>query len=191
MLLVYLNGLWTVGLWWDGSQVRGQMITCRIQNRVTQPVYNRIIIKVSHYAIQYSIRGDWEVIVNFRKSWNDTKLVRSENREMESNLVGFKTLYFMDPDLAQSLIGQHAEQSEVSSSPGQIPDPVLNIFFCIFLFGLRWRFPPLPWVFTVWHNDPAAPQDHGGTCRIQTRDLCLRSLVHALYCTVGCQPKAL
>ena len=29
-------------------------------------------------------------------------------------------------------------------------------------FGLRWRFPPLPWVCTVLHNDPAAPQDQCG-----------------------------
>ena len=48
--------------------------------------------------------------------------------------------------------------------------------FCIF-FCLRWRFPPLPWTFTVLPNDPAAPQDHCGRNRIRTRDLWLRSLV--------------
>ena len=38
---------------------------------------------------------------------------------------------------------------------------VLHILISsISFFGLRWRFPPLPWVFTVWHNDRAAPQDH-------------------------------
>ena len=41
-------------------------------------------------------------------------------------------------------------------------DPI--IFFCIF-FG------PQVEVFTVLHNDPAAPPDHCGRCRIRTRDL--------------------
>ena len=62
-----------------------------------------------------------------------------------------------------------------------------NIFFYIYIyfFGLRWRFPPLPWVFTVLHNDPAAPQDHCGRCRNRIRDLCLRSLAHYQWATTS------
>ena len=37
-------------------------------------------------------------------------------------------------------------------------------------------FPLYPQIYTVLHNDPAAPQDHCGRCRIRTRDLCLRSM---------------
>ena len=44
-------------------------------------------------------------------------------------------------------------------------------FFCIYFFGPRRSFPPLPWDFTVLHNDPAVPQVHCGRLRIRTRDL--------------------
>ena len=41
-----------------------------------------------------------------------------------------------------------------------------------YLFGPWFRFPHLARDFTVLHNDPAAPQGHGGRCRIQTQDFC-------------------
>ena len=46
-----------------------------------------------------------------------------------------------------------------------------------FIFASGGGLPTLPWDFTVLHNDPAAPQDHCGWCRIRTRDLCPRSMV--------------
>ena len=55
----------------------------------------------------------------------------------------------------------------------------VHIFF-IFL-ALRWRFPPLPWDFTVLHNDPAAPLDHSERCRIRTRGLFPRSLARCQW----------
>ena len=44
---------------------------------------------------------------------------------------------------------------------------LIFIFFKYFLWP-QVEVPPLPWVFTVYHNDPAAPQDHCGRCRIRT-----------------------
>ena len=58
-------------------------------------------------------------------------------------------------------------------------------FFCIYFFGLRWRFPPLPWDFTVLHNDPAAHQDHCCRCRIRIRDHCPRSLARYQWVTTS------
>ena len=51
-----------------------------------------------------------------------------------------------------------------------------TVYIMYIFFDLRWRFPPLPWDFTVLYNDPAAPQDHCGRCWIRTRDFCPRSL---------------
>ena len=45
-----------------------------------------------------------------------------------------------------------------------------------FFFGPQVEVPPSTLRFTVLHNDPAAPQDRCGRCRIQTQDLCARSL---------------
>ena len=60
-----------------------------------------------------------------------------------------------------------------------LPFHFIDIFFFVYIFfGPRRRFPPLPWDFTVLHNDPAVPQDHCGRLRIRTRDLCPRSLAH-------------
>ena len=55
-----------------------------------------------------------------------------------------------------------------------------NIFFC-----LSFRFPSLPWDFTVLHKEPAVPQDHCGRCRIQTGDLCPRSLGRHQWATTS------
>ena len=38
---------------------------------------------------------------------------------------------------------------------------------------------------TLFHNDPAAHQDHCGRCRIRTRDICLRSLVRYQWVTTS------
>ena len=48
----------------------------------------------------------------------------------------------------------------------------LGFFFFKSFFCLRGRFLSLPWDFLLYHNDPAAHQDHCGRCRIRTRDLC-------------------
>ena len=62
----------------------------------------------------------------------------------------------------------------------------LSCMGCCIFFGLRWRSPPpLPGVYTIWHNDPAAPQDHWGRCRIRTRDFCLRSLARYHWATTS------
>ena len=60
------------------------------------------------------------------------------------------------------LVSSRCEQESLFSSS----------FFC-----LRGRFPSLPWDFLLYHNDPAARQDHCGRCRIRTQELCPRSLV--------------
>ena len=53
-----------------------------------------------------------------------------------------------------------------------------NCFEKIF-FASGVGFPLYPEMFYIhYHNDPAAHQDHCGRCRIQTWDLCPRSLVH-------------
>ena len=39
------------------------------------------------------------------------------------------------------------------------PESDPDLFFFVYIFvGPRWRFSPLPWDFTVLHNDPAVPQ---------------------------------
>ena len=66
---------------------------------------------------------------------------------------------------------------------------IQEIFYFIYVFASGGGFPPLPWDFTVLNNDPAAPQDHCGRCRIRTRDFCPRSLAHYQWATTS--PKKL
>ena len=58
----------------------------------------------------------------------------------------------------------------------------LSLFFRYFLPQVEVS--PLPWYFTVLHNDPAAPQNHYGRCRIRTRDFCTRSLVRYQWASI-------
>ena len=58
------------------------------------------------------------------------------------------------------------------------PRPPHLLFFVYFL-APGGGSPLYPEIFTLVHNDPAAHQDHCGRCRIQTRDLCARSLVQS------------
>ena len=51
---------------------------------------------------------------------------------------------------------------------------VLSFNFRFFASG--GGYPLYPEIFTVLHNDPAAPQKHCGRCQIRTRDFCPRSL---------------
>ena len=51
-------------------------------------------------------------------------------------------------------------------------------YFKLLFMHLWWRSPPLPCDFcTVLHNYPASLREYCGRCRIQTRDLCPRSLM--------------
>ena len=52
--------------------------------------------------------------------------------------------------------------------------------YLIFASGVCYSmFPSLPWDFyIITHTDPAAHKDYCGRCRIRTRALCPRSLVH-------------
>ena len=72
-------------------------------------------------------------------------------------------------------------QSTLSSWP--LATFLIKRFFFGYFFGLWWRCPPLSGDFTVFHNDPAAPHDHCGRCRIQTRDPCPRSLARYQWAT--------
>ena len=54
---------------------------------------------------------------------------------------------------------------------------ILRYFFKDLFLRHGW-FPSLPWDFYIIHNAPAAQQDQCGRCRIRTRDLCKKSLVH-------------
>ena len=46
-------------------------------------------------------------------------------------------------------------------------------------------------IFTVLHNDLAAPRDHCGRCRIRTRDLCPRILARYQWATISPIPSLL
>ena len=58
------------------------------------------------------------------------------------------------------------------------------LLYCLFVWP-QVEVPPLPRDFTVLHNDPAAPQDYCGRCRIRTPDLCPRSLARGQWATTS------
>ena len=56
----------------------------------------------------------------------------------------------------------------------------LDMYFLRVFFGLRQRSTPLPWDFTVSHNDPAASLDHCGRSRIRTEERMMRKGVERI-----------
>ena len=72
--------------------------------------------------------------------------------------------------------------NQAEKEEGKFCYVALHFYFMLsylFVFFLAWGggLPHYSWAFTVFHNDPAKPQDHCGRFRIRTRNLCLRSLV--------------
>ena len=58
-------------------------------------------------------------------------------------------------------------------------------FLCVYIFWPHVEISFSTLRFTVLHNDPAAPQDHCGRCRIWTLEFCPRSLARYQWTTTS------
>ena len=74
----------------------------------------------------------------------------------------------------------------VSEPNGSVTVPLFFLYFLASGGG----FPLYPAIYStvLLHNDPAAPQDQWGRCRIRTRDFCLRSLARYQWATTSHWP---
>ena len=147
-----------------------------------------------------------KVIYNFEKETlpNDELPFLKEMRKQKWSLVRSNENLIVFLFIVQSHIMTAGEEEEVNKELElpHLPDMLFihNRLRCSHASGFQIEvqhfvkvffasgvgFPLYPELFaTLWHNEPAAHQDHCGRCRIRTRDFWPRSLVHYQWATTS------